>query len=230
MSKWLMGLPALLLPMLTVQAQNISKYDSRDKIKHGGYTLLVLNKDSTFNPEVKQKLEDVFFKVYPKLADTFNKKTLRKVTFIINPEYDGVAATNASSGEVNFSPEWFRKHPEDIDVVTHEVMHIVQNYPDDAGPGWLTEGIADYVRYAFGVDNAGANWKLPQYSSAQNYTQSYRTTARFLAWLEKKVKPGIVKVLDESMRNRKYTPQIWQTQTGKSLDELWSSYAQNPEL
>jgi len=229
MSKWLMGLPALLLPMLTVQAQNISKYSNRDKIQHGRYTLLVVNKDSTFNPEVKQKLEDAFFKVYPKLADTFNKKTLRKVTFIINPEYEGVAATNASSGVVNLSPEWFRQHPEDIDVVTHEVMHIVQNYPN-SDPGWLTEGIADYVRYAFGIDNAGANWQLPAYSASQNYTQSYRTTARFLAWLEKKVKPGIVKVLDDSMRNQKYTPQIWQTLTGKSLDELWSSYAQNPEL
>jgi hypothetical protein len=230
MSKWLIGLPALLLPMLTVQAQNISKYNNRDKIQHGRYTLLVVNKDSTFNPEVKQKLEDAFFKVYPKLADTFNKKTLRKVTFIINAEYEGVAATDASSGVVSLSPEWFRKHPEDIDVVTHEVMHIVQNYPDGSGPGWLTEGIADYVRYAFGIDNAGANWQLPSYSPAQNYTQSYRTTARFLAWLEKKVKPGIVKVLDDSMRNQKYTPQIWQTLTGKSLDELWSSYAQNPEL
>jgi hypothetical protein len=49
-------------------------------------------------------------------------------------------------------------------------------------------------------------------------------------WLEKKVKPGIVKALDGSMRSQKYTPQIWQTLTGKSLDELWSSYAQNPEL
>jgi hypothetical protein len=228
MSKWLMGLPALFLTVLNVQAQNISKYDNRDKIQHGRYTLTVVNKDSTFNPEVKQKLEDVFFKVYPQLADSFNKKTLRKVTFVIDPEYKGVAAT--SGGVVSYSPEWFRKHPEDVDVVTHEVMHIVQAYPNGSEPGWLTEGIADYVRYAFGVDNAGANWKLPPYAASQSYTQSYRITARFLAWLEKKVKPGIVKALDGSMRSQKYTPQIWQTLTGKSLDELWSSYAQNPEL
>jgi hypothetical protein len=104
-------------------------------------------------------------------------------------------------------------------------MHLVQSYPHRAGPGWLTEGIADYVRYAYGVDNQGAGWSLPAYTASQHYTNAYRITARFLLWLEKDVKPGVVKTLDNAMRTNTYTDEIWSKQTGKSLDDLWAAYA-----
>jgi len=59
-------------------------------------------------------------------------------------------------------------------------MHIVQDYGQSTGPGWLTEGIADYARYKFGVNNPAAKWALPAYKSTQKYTDAYRVTARFL--------------------------------------------------
>jgi hypothetical protein len=86
-----------------------------------------------------------------------------------------------------------QKHPEDLDVVTHEVMHIVQNYDRSTLPGWLTEGIADYVRYKYGVDNAGSKWALPYYKAGQSYKNSYRITARFLNRLENNRHSRIVK-------------------------------------
>ncbi len=48
-------------------------------------------------------------------------------------------------------------------------MHIVQNYGRSTRPGWLTEGIADYVRYKYGVDNVGSKWALPDYKAGQSY-------------------------------------------------------------
>ncbi|MET6999841.1 basic secretory protein-like protein [Chitinophaga defluvii] len=199
-----------------------------DTIVRNGYTLIFINQDKTFDPQVKHKMVHTFFQVYPALARQFNPATLKTVTFVMDTTYNGVAG--AANGQVSYSPEWLRKHPGDIDVVTHEVMHIVQNYPGDAGPGWITEGIADYVRYKFGLDNASAGWALPEYQHGHSYTNSYRITARFLAWIEQKVKPGFVTSLDASMRTKKYAAATWQQLTGKTMDELWKAYSANPAL
>jgi hypothetical protein len=206
----------------TVCAQQPATYDRK------GYTLTYTNNDVTLDSALQKKLVETFFVVYPKLAKAYNKETLKKVAFVVDTAYKGVAATN--NGRVVFNPQWFHKHPGDIDVVTHEVMHIVQNYGRSVGPGWLTEGIADYVRNEYGVDNAGANWKLPDFKEGQNYTNSYRITARFLLWIEKKQKKGIVKELDKQLREHTYTADSWKQQTGKTLDELWTAYAADPTV
>lgn len=204
--------------------KTIGKYISRDSITKNGYTLIFVNLDSTFarqGEDVKQRMEDAFFKVYPAEARDFNKKTLKKVVFVIDPEYKGVAAT--ADGTVRYNPKWMLKQPLDLDVVTHEVMHIVQDYGDSAGPGWLTEGIADYVRYVYGVDNATARWTLPALKPTHNYDNAYRITARFLVWVEKNHK-GTVQKLDSQLRNHTYTADSWKKLTGKTVDELWAAY------
>ena len=122
----------------------------RDTITRGGYTLLIVNNEPDFNPQTLQKLIDAFFTVYPEEADRFNKNTLKQVTFFIDPTYKGVAETG--NGVARYSPAWLKEHPEDIDVVTHEVMQkiIVQGITVMTGPGWLSRrNCRDYVRYAY---------------------------------------------------------------------------------
>lgn len=199
-----------------------------DTITKSKFTLVFINKSGDFDPKLHDKLVDVFFTNYPKQVKKYNKQATRKVIFVIDPEYTGVAA--AASGIIRFNPEWFKKNPGDIDVVTHETMHLVQNYPNHAGPGWITEGIADYVRYDMGVDNAGANWKLPEFNEAHSYENAYRITARFFAWIEKHKQKGIVQKLDAVMRNKQYTEDFWKQNTGSNVDELWAEYAQNPVI
>jgi len=199
-----------------------------DTIKKGKLTLTFINQSPTLSLVTKQRLVDAFFKVYPQEMKEYNKESLREVTFIIDTSYKGVAATG--HGVVHFNPEWFVKHPEDIDVVTHEVMHIVQNYGDKGGPGWLTEGIADYARNQFGINNGPAGWSLPAFKPTQSYTNAYRVTARFLVWLEKNKKKGIVKKLDKHMRQGTYKPELWVKYTGSTLDALWQQYSQNPVI
>jgi hypothetical protein len=213
---------ALYIP---VQAQDVTSKDVR---KQKGYTLTFEGNDPSFSPALKEKLIKTFFEVYPKLEKEYNPKTSKIVTFKVDTAYKGVAAT--ANDEVVFSPEYMAKRPGDIDVVTHEVMHIVQNYGESNGPGWLTEGIADYARNQFGVDNAGAKWTLPDYKAGQSYENSYRITARFLVWIERKVKAGTVKALDKSLRDHSYTAGIWMKLTGKDLDALWTAYSSNPAI
>jgi sulfur carrier protein ThiS len=201
---------------------------AQETIKKKGYTLTFESNYTDLNPQLKQRLINTFFDVYPKLAKTYNPQTLKDVTFFVDTAYKGVAAT--SNGRVVFSSAWLAKKPEDIDVVTHEVMHIVQNYGSSVGPGWLTEGIADYVRYRHGIDNAGAKWLLPDYKPEQSYKNSYRITARFFVWMEAKIKPGIIKTVNASLRDHTYTNEIWKNLTGKDLDELWEDYSKNPTI
>lgn len=197
-------------------------------IKNNGYTLTFANNDPALDPALKMRLTETFFQVYPKLAKEYNRNTSKNVRFMVDTAYHGVAAT--ADDQVTFSASYMAKHPADIDVVTHEVMHIVQNYGESSGPGWLTEGIADFARYQYGVANADAHWLLPELKAGQSYENSYRITARFFAWIEKNVKPGTIKTIDSSLRDHTYTPEIWAKLTHKDLDALWSDYVKNPAI
>lgn len=196
--------------------------------KKNGYELTVINQDATFDPELKARMVKTFFEVYPKLSKEYNPKTAKAVTFVIDTAYKGVA--EASANRIVFSSHYMTTHPKDIDVVTHEAMHVVQDYGNSVGPGWLTEGIADFARFKYGVDNPGANWSLPMFNSKHSYENSYRIAARFLVWVEKSSKPGIVKALNAQLANRSYTDQSWKNLSGKTLEELWKSYTLNPAI
>ncbi|MEC3881414.1 basic secretory protein-like protein [Parapedobacter sp. 10938] len=193
-----------------------------DTLVRDGFALVFIQQDAKFDATVARRLQEVFFSVYPPLVEAFNPAAVREVTLTIDTAYDGVAY--AHDGRVVISQAWLEKKPGDVDVVTHEVMHIVQAYPSGNHPGWLVEGVADYVRYKYGVDNAGAGWSLPDVKDDHHYSQSYRVTARFLDWIETHRKPGLVNVLDAAMRTRTYTDDVWEDQTGLTLDGLWAAY------
>lgn len=193
-----------------------------------GYQLTVINQDAAFDPKLKAKMIQTFFEVYPKLSKEYNQKTAKAVIFVIDTAYKGVAA--ASANQIVFSSAYMSSHPKDIDVVTHEAMHVVQDYGNSVGLGWLTEGIADYARFKYGVANSGAQWSLPAFNAGQSYENSYRIAARFLVWAEKSAKPGLVKALSIQLTNRSYTDQSWKNLTGKTLDELWKAYALNSSI
>ncbi|TWR24466.1 secretory protein [Mucilaginibacter achroorhodeus] len=202
--------------------------DSIDTLKKNGYMLIVSGNDGNFDKALRQKLITTFFEVYPGIVKEYNKNSLKTVNFFIDTAYHGVAATD--NGRVVFSASYMTKHPNDIDVVTHEVMHIVQDYGNTNGPWWITEGIADYVRNEYGIANQAAGWKLPDYKPTQNFDNSYRITARFFTWIEKHVKKGTIKKLDDIMRKHTYSENTFKQLTGKTVEELWREYAANPVL
>jgi hypothetical protein len=106
-------------------------------------------------------------------------------------------------------------------------MHVVQNYPGYE-PGWLVEGIADYARWKYGRNNRAGNWWLLKFDRGQRYTDSYRVTARFLAWCEQ-CYPNVVNELDSALRKNIYGTRLWtQITNGKTVEELWNEYSKNP--
>ncbi|CAF3394306.1 unnamed protein product [Rotaria sp. Silwood1] len=194
----------------------------------GTYVLTFHKKDESLSSEVEQRMISTFFDVYPQIVSRFNSNSARRVQFTVDPNFDKCPAVT-SGANVTFSAKWLHDHPADTDVVTHELMHVVQAYSSD-NLSWLVEGIADYVRAKYGINNASAGWSMPNYSFDQMYTDSYRVTARFLIWLENRIDSSIVEQLDLCLRQEAYTEQIWQRLTGKTIDQLWNQYAHNPHF
>jgi hypothetical protein len=198
-----------------------------DTIIREGYTLVFYNLHPGFDTSTRRRLINAFFQVYPIQVNRFNANAAREVILTIDPTYKGVAET--SGNRIRISSRWLKDYPEDIDVLTHETMHVVQSYTHPV-PGWLTEGIADYARYMYGINNHNGNWLLPDFRADQHYTNAYRVTARFFIWLEKNKLNGIMDSLDKAARAGEYTPQTWTKLTGKTVDELWQEYSQHPQL
>ncbi len=206
-------------------------WTSVDTIKKDGYSLVFINKNSNFDATIQKNLIETYFEVYPKLVSMFNDKATHNVVFVTDTAYNGVA--EASGNRILFSTKYMNKMPFDVDVVTHEGMHIVQGYGYSYGRDlvWLTEGIADFIRYKYGVDNVGSKWFLPNFKAKeQGYKDSYRTTARFFEWIDQKVKPGMIVQIDKELRNGTFKESIWKDMTGKTLDELWAAYSADPVL
>lgn len=191
----------------------------------GDFTLCVTNFDTRTRAETVAHMTDLFFDIYPQLVERFNDGAPRTVEFSIGP---ASFIAGASGNEVRYQTEWLLTNPEDYDVVVHEIMHIVQNY--STAPGWFTEGIADYVRNQYGVNNAAAGWALTMPTAGSEYTDGYGTTARFLLWLEARYAIEIVTMLNTQLREGTYVPDFWTSYTGKTIEQLWDDYLSDPSI
>jgi hypothetical protein len=219
------GARALIVASLVVAGPSFA--DTVNTYQQNGYTLTVTDKNSGVAQSTVDTMVSTFFTIYPAEAADFNPDTAKTVNIVLDPAYDGVAAT--ANATETYSASYLLGNPKDTDTVTHESMHIVQDYGQQNIPGWLVEGIADYARYRYGVNNAAAGWSLPDYQAGQNYTDSYRITARFLVWVEQH-HGGTVQGLDAALRGRSYSDQTWVQLTGASLDTLWGQYTASPGI
>jgi hypothetical protein len=134
----------------------------------------------------------------------------------------GIAGT--SGGRITVSSGWIEKHPEDIGCVFHELVHVIQDYKR-GGSGWLTEGIADYLRWAI-YEGKPQDW-FPFADKPQGYKDSYRVAGGFLLWLESEPCPGIVNKLNSAIRKRSYDETFFEKQTGQTIDALWADYVKD---
>ena len=127
----------------------------------------------------------------------------------ITNDYRGVAATGGNHVVCNAA--WFKRNynGEGLGAVVHELVHVVQRYGGRArggtrNPGWLVEGIADYIRwFKYEPKPTGTRPRNPDQA---NYTDSYRITAGFLNFVVEKHEKELVKKLNAAMRQGSYSP------------------------
>lgn len=200
-----------------------------DTISKNGLTLYMIDEESSLTPVFKQRLIDAYFEQYPKLIARYNPNAKKAIRFVIDAKYDGVAVTTADD-RIVYNPAWFHRNPEDIDVVTHELMHVTQAYKFGNVPGWVTEGIADYVRATIGINNVKAKWSMPDVQTTHHYKNAYRITARFFLWLTQHYDKDFIVKLDNAARTNQYNADIWKLNGNKTVDELWAEYTANPSV
>ena len=132
-----------------------------------------------------------------------------------------IAATGGD--KITFNRAWIDSHPKDTGTVIHELAHVIQAYKG-RNPGWLVEGIADYIRWWI--------WEPPERRRLPNparfkYTNSYQDTAAFLYWAEKQYDKDLVHKLNKHCRGNSYKDELFKEFTGKDLDTLSKEFAES---
>jgi hypothetical protein len=182
--------------------------------------------DCSDSPEMKdwaERAARLCERWYPAISEALASdgfKPPHHIKMKISRTYDGVAA--AGGDEIIGSTRYFTDHPDDVGALIHETTHVVQNYGGHDNPGWLVEGVADFVRFfLFEPKNIG-----PIRARGARYDAGYRTTAAFLAYVSRRYDKTLVSKLNSAMRTGKYRPELFQELTGKTAEELDNEWRQ----
>ncbi len=160
-------------------------------------------------------------KAYPLILDDlgapgFKPPDKTKITF---KKMNGIAYTSGSG--ITCGAAWFTEHPDDYGAVIHELCHVVQAYHRPV-PGWVTEGIADYVRW-FHWEPANRRPRIRNPERAK-YTDSYQTTAAFFDWIVRTKDKTFINRLNAAARKGDYEAELFEKFAGKPVDVLWSEF------
>jgi hypothetical protein len=186
---------------------------------------VVVQLDVSEVPELQawgETARDLLVRWHPRIVNLLPSEGFvapRRIELTLRKSDQGVGGT--SGQRIVVSSHWIEKHPEDLGLVIHELVHVVQGYPKPH-PGWITEGIADYVRWAI-YEGKPLAW-FPAGRKPDGYLAGYRVAAGFFLWLESDAAPGIVKKLNTRMRKQTYDDALFEEATGKTLDVLWGEY------
>ena len=219
-------------PTSIVQKPILKSFETDD----GKFQFIV---DATDAPDLmewtEKKLKPVVSEWYPKVVALLPSEVYQaptKVTFRYRSDMGGTPASALGAG-VNLSTPWFRRERdgEACGAVVHELVHVVQNYWARRGqprarttPGWIVEGIADYVRwFLYEPQSRGAEITKKNFAEAK-YDSSYRVTANFLNWVTVTYDKEIVRKLNAAAREGRYDESLWTDLTGKTVQELGSEW------
>ncbi|MCC7478889.1 hypothetical protein IT575_10570 [bacterium] len=127
----------------------------------------------------------------------------------------------AAGGRIHINCDYVEDHLDDIGMPIHELVHIIQAYSGGDCPGWLTEGIADWVRYFWYEKKTLADYAG---HDPGNYDSGYGQSARFLEWLRLNRNPQIVPLLNSALREQSYGPDTIKSLCGADVETLWKDY------
>ena len=212
-------------------------------VETGKYTITI---DSSEAPDlcgwVETNLKPVVTEWYPKLVEMLPSEGYeapQQFTITLDKDAKGVAF--AGGGKITCAVDWFRKNLEGeaVGAVVHEMVHIVQNYgwgrrntPQEERkrtPGWITEGIPDYIRwFLYEPETKGAEITARNLSRAK-YDGNYRISGNFINWVVQTYDKEIAKKINAAARAAKYSDDLWKEYTGKTIEELGAEWKEMHE-
>jgi hypothetical protein len=208
----------------------IIRFATKDK----KYSFIV---DTTEAPQyekwIKDDLSPVVLEWYPKIVDLLPSKGYEAPTKVTlqfkNNVPDGIPAY-ATGSFVTMNAPWFKNElkKEAKGCVVHELVHVVQNYwlaprlnPNPRQtPSWVTEGLADYIRwFLYEPESKGAHYS-PAQIRQMKHDASYRISANFIDWVSRNHQKEIATLINNDARHGRYEENLWEKHTGSSIDEL----------
>lgn len=135
----------------------------------------------------------------------------------------------AGGGKIYLNMKWALScQHEVVGACVHEFAHVVQDYtprpgrasPYSGPPGWLVEGIADWVRWFNFEGKAGIQRATGDARNDPRHDGAYGLTASFLDFIAKKYDRDFVSKLNKICRQGKYKENVWERLTGKTREVL----------
>ena len=211
------------------------------KAEEGKYRFVI---DTTAAPDLtewaEKELEPVVVEWYPKIVKLLPSEGYeapKSVTILFKEDMGRIPAATSGS-RISCNIGWFRKSlkGEARGAVVHEMVHVVQQYglarrnPNATrAPGWLTEGIPDYIRwFLYEPESKGAEITRKNIERAK-YDGNYRITGNFLNWVTGQYDKDIAVKLNAAAREGKYSEELWKNYTGKTVQELGDEWKKNAE-
>lgn len=179
-------------------------------------------------PWAENTLAPILREWYPKITALLSgdgHQPPSEILLLFRNDMGGTPAS-AADARVNLNAAWFRRERdrEAPGAVIHELVHIVQGYGRAPVPGWVTEGLADYVRwFLYEPHTRGAELSPRQLASAR-HDSSYRVSANFIDWAARTHNPDLPRKLNAAARQGRYADALWQEWTRKPLPELESDW------
>jgi len=192
----------------------------------GAEVLFVIKVDYSEAPECKEfaeKSQTLAEEWYPKINEILFGKGHPLPTKYVNIKFqhmEGVAHTTHDG--IHISAEWIAKQPNDYGMVIHELTHVVQAY-NGGGEGWVTEGIADYIRHQY-YEKDGDQLKKRVNPVKSSYHQKYTIAAAFLIWLEENKDKELVHKLNAASHDHTYKKELFVEYCGADVDTLWKEF------
>lgn len=197
--------------------------------------------DATVAPDLmpwaEKELIPVVIKWYPKLCGILASKGYKPTTTVKLEFRDDMKGTPAyaAGDKVSLNAPWFRTQlkGEAKGCVIHELCHVVQGYGRGRrgnrdykpAPGWVTEGIPDYIRwFLYEPEAKGAEITRRNFENSK-YDASYRTTANFLNWVVTTHDKDFIAKLNKVSRDGTYSDAVWKKSCGgKTAEELGAGW------
>ena len=207
----------------------------------GTYQIII---DTSETPDLTEwadnEMTPVLQQWYPKIVKMLPSEGYqapRRVTIIFSKDMTGVASTGGT--RVRCAANWFQRNlkGEAKGAVVHELVHIAQNYgiarrtnPNPSRtPGWVVEGIADYIRwFLYEPQTRGAEITKRNIALAR-YDANYRISGNFINWVTNKYSGDLVRELNAAAREGRYNEDLWKKITGLTLQELGDEWRKDLE-
>jgi hypothetical protein len=229
-------------PVAAASTNEQTKPITNSFVAEGGRYQFTL--DTTVAPDLTEwatnQLRPVVEEWYPKLVALLPSEGFVARSNVTIRFRDNMGPpASAGGGFINCNAGWFRRElkREARGSVVHEMVHVVQSYgrvrrdnPEATRmPGWLVEGIPDYIRwFLYEPQTKGAEITTNNFARAK-YDASYRITGNFLNWVTGKYDTNIVQKLNAAARASKYREELWKEYTGRTVQELgeeWKNFHQ----